>query len=274
MYPAASHGACIVHLQRNVAAKFKIRVLAALISKAARAFRKTTFHEYFAEIERVSPECAEYLMSIGLHQWTRSHCDGDRYNIMTSNVAESLNAVLKEAREMPLVSILEYIRGTLTSWFTKRRDKAMRHNSALTPKVEEIVNKSYVRSTAYEVLQISKDVYEVKTPTWLSYIVDLQNKSCTCEEFTLLKIPCSHAIAAAGQTGIKVEELAAPHYGTFFWSLAYNGSIYPVPDMSTLRDIPNTIATRTVHPPLTKRPPGRPKRSRYLSSGEFKVVSG
>lgn len=272
MYPASSHGACIVHLQRNVASRFKIRILAALISKAARAFRKSTFHEYFAEIERVSPECAEYLMSIGLHQWTRSHCDGDRYNIMTSNVAESLNAVLKEAREMPLVSILEYIRGTLMSWFTNRRDKAMHHARPLTPKVEEIVNKNYERSTAYEVLKINKDIYEIKTPTWLSYVVDLQSRTCTCEEFTLLKIPCSHAIAAASKSDIKVEELAAPHYGTFFWSLAYNGNINPVPDMSTLRTIPDAISTRTVHPPLTKRPPGRPKRSRYLSTGEYKVV--
>ncbi|CAA7015041.1 unnamed protein product [Microthlaspi erraticum] len=100
MYPKSSHSACIVHLQRNVAAKFKLRVLGPMISKAARAYRKSAFYDAFTEIELVSPGCAEYLRSIGFHHWTCSHCYGDRYNIMTSNVTESLiNAVLKEARE-------------------------------------------------------------------------------------------------------------------------------------------------------------------------------
>ncbi|CAE6108105.1 unnamed protein product [Arabidopsis arenosa] len=255
VYPRASHGACIVHLQRNVAAKFKKRILATLISKAARAFRKSTFNEYFEEIERVSPGCAEYLMSIGLEHWTRSHCYGDRYNIMTSNVAESLNAVLKEARELPIVSTLEYIRGTLMTWFEKRRGKAAQHKMDLTPKVEEIVQRNYERSTCYEVIKINNEHYEIKTTTGLSYLVDIQNKTCTCAEFNLLRIPCSHAIAAAVRCDLKVPLLAAPQYGTFFWSLAYNGNINPVPDLSTLREVPDGIATRTVLPPITRRPP-------------------
>ncbi|CAE5957890.1 unnamed protein product [Arabidopsis arenosa] len=270
VYPRAAHGACIVHLQRNVAAKFKQRLLAPLISKAARAFKKTTFTEHFEEIERVSPRCAEYLLAIGWEHWTRSHCNGQRYNIMTSNVAESLNAVLKEARELPIVSTLEYIRATLMTWFSKRREKAALHSMPLTPKVEELVLKNYERGTSYEVIRITPEQYEVKTTTGLSYIVDLHNKTCTCEEFTMVKIPCSHAIAAAVRCDMRVPDLAAPEYGSFFWSLAYNGGIHPVPDLCTLRNVPDGIATLNVLPPLTRRPPGRPKRSRFLSAGECK----
>ncbi|CAL9234156.1 unnamed protein product [Arabidopsis halleri] len=188
VYPIASHGACIVHLQRNVAAKFKKRILATLISKAARAFRKSTFNEYFEEIERVSPGCAEYLMAI----------------------------VLKEARELPIVSTLEYIRGTLMTWFEKRRGKAAQHKMDLAPKVEEIVQRNYERSTCYEVIKINNEHYEIKTTTGLSYVVDIQNKTCTCAEFNMLKIPYSHAIAAAVRCDLKVPLLAAPQYGTFF----------------------------------------------------------
>ncbi|CAE5986636.1 unnamed protein product [Arabidopsis arenosa] len=270
VYPRAVHGACIVHLQRNVATKFKQKMLAPLISKAARAFKKSTFTEYFEEIERVAPRCAEYLMAIGWEHWTRSHCNGDRYNIMTSNVAESLNAVLKEARELPIVSTLEFIRGTLMTWFSKRREAATNHTEPMTPKVEEMVLRNYERSTSYEVIRINSELYEVKTTTGLSYVVDLQQKTCTCEEFTMLKIPCGHAVAAAVRCEMRLPDLAAPQYGSFFWSLAYNGNINPVPDLCTLRNVPDGIATLKVLPPVTKRPPGRPKRSRYLSSGEFK----
>ncbi|CAE5987980.1 unnamed protein product [Arabidopsis arenosa] len=242
---------------RNVATKFKKRMLAGLISKAARAYRKTTFYEFFEEIERASPGCAEYLMVIGLEHWTRSHCYGQRYNIMTSNVAESLNAVLKEARELPIVTTLEYIRGTLMTWFEKRREKATQHEKPLTPKVEEIVQRDYERSTCYDVAKINNEQYEIKTTTGLSYVVDIQKRTCTCEEFNLLQIPCSHAIAAAIRCDMSVPMLAAPQYGSFFWSLAYNGSIHPVPNLSTLREVPDGIATLTVLPPLTRRPPGQ-----------------
>ncbi|CAE5979869.1 unnamed protein product [Arabidopsis arenosa] len=204
---------------------------------------------------------------------TELEIDGDsRYNIMTSNVAESLNAVLKEARELPIVSTLEYIRvlgGTLMTWFEKRREKATQHDKPLTPKVEEIVQRNYERSTSYDVAKINNEQYEMKTTTGLSYVVDIQKRTCTCEEFNLLQIPCSHAIAAAICCDMSVPMLAAPQYGSFFWSLAYTGGIYPVPDLSTLREVPDRIATLTVLPPLTRRPPGRPNRTRYLSTGEF-----
>ncbi|EFH52676.1 predicted protein [Arabidopsis lyrata subsp. lyrata] len=86
----------------------------------------------------------------------------------------------------------------------------------------------------------------------------------------MVKIPCSHAIAAAVRCDMRVPDLAAPEYGSFFWTLAYNGGIHPVPDLCTLRNVPDGVATLNVLPPLTRRPPGRPKRSRFLSAGEYK----
>lgn len=274
VYPKANHGACIVHLQRNVAAKFKVKALTPMISRAARAYKKSSFHDYLTEIELVSPGCAEYLRSIGFHHWTRSHCFGERYNIMTSNVAESLNAVLKEARELPIVSTIEYIRGILMTWFTKRRDKAANNKSPLTPKIGEIIQVKYEHSTAYEALKIKEKQYEVKTPLGESYHVDLTSKTCSCEEFDLLKIPCAHAICASLSVKLEVHTLVAPEYSDFYWRLAYHDSINPVPDMNNIYNVPDDIATRIILPPQTRRPPGRPKRTRHLSSGEFKVYMG
>ncbi|CAA7051646.1 unnamed protein product [Microthlaspi erraticum] len=271
MYPRLSHGACIVHLQRNVAAKFKLRVLEPMISKAARAYRKSAFHDAFTEIELLSPACAEYLRSIGFHRWIRSHCDGDRYNIMTSNVVESHNAVLKEARELPIVSTLEYIRSTLMVWFTKRRDRASNHLSAVTPTVSAMIHTNFEKSTGFTVVKVNDHNYEIKTPMGTSFHVDLQMKTCTCEEWTLVKVPCSHAVGASIRADLPVHTLCDPAYSTFYWKLACQHSINPVPDLSNLYRVPDNIATLQILPPKTRRPPGRPKISRYLSSGEFKV---
>lgn len=61
--------------------------------------------------------CAEYILEIGLEHWARAHFPGNRYNIMTSNLAESWNAVLREAREFPEIPLIDFIRTKLTEWF-------------------------------------------------------------------------------------------------------------------------------------------------------------
>ncbi|CAA7026202.1 unnamed protein product [Microthlaspi erraticum] len=226
-----------------------------MISKAARAYKKSSFHDHFAEIELVSSGCSEYLRSIGFHHWTRSYCNGERYNILTSNVAESLNAVLKEARELPIVSAIEYICGILTSWFTKRREKATEHKAELTPKAGGLVQSHYEKSTDYKVIRVNEEIYEVKTQLGITVHVYLHNKTCTCEEFDMLKIPCSQAIAAAVKAKIQVHTLAAEEYGHFYWRLAYHKSINHVPDMGILYAVPDDIATLTILAPQRRRPP-------------------
>ncbi|KAF3566681.1 hypothetical protein DY000_02015187 [Brassica cretica] len=76
----------------------------------------------------------------------------------------------------------------------------------------------------------------------------------------------SHHLRLSVDRELCAAEVTAPHYGSFFWSLAYNGNIEPVPDMSTSYNVPDAIATMKVHPLMTRRLPGRPKRARYLST--------
>ncbi|XP_024004020.1 uncharacterized protein LOC112081493 [Eutrema salsugineum] len=59
--------------------------------------------------------------------WSRAHFRGDRYNVTTSNIAESLNAVFKE------VQMIEVIRERLTRWFCERRENAAKPTTLLKP---------------------------------------------------------------------------------------------------------------------------------------------
>ncbi|KAG5594736.1 hypothetical protein H5410_035968 [Solanum commersonii] len=49
------------------------------------------------------PKAAETLERIGFHTWSRAFCSGNRYNIMTSNIAESVNSMFDVEREFPIV---------------------------------------------------------------------------------------------------------------------------------------------------------------------------
>ncbi|XP_024004127.1 uncharacterized protein LOC112081587 [Eutrema salsugineum] len=66
VYPSAGHGACLVHLARNVTNRFKEGRLPALMVLAAKAYTVFEFGQLFDELRSVNPACAEYLTELGL----------------------------------------------------------------------------------------------------------------------------------------------------------------------------------------------------------------
>lgn len=62
----ASHGACAVHLKRNIIAIFKSEPLGCMVVNAAKAYRLRDFNRIFAEIRAMNSRCADYLVDIGL----------------------------------------------------------------------------------------------------------------------------------------------------------------------------------------------------------------
>ncbi|XP_024010144.1 uncharacterized protein LOC112085222 [Eutrema salsugineum] len=212
VYPMSSHAACIVHLQRNVVTNFKPDMPSHLTSQAGRAYRLSEFARVFEEIRTIDSSCAEYLERIGFEHWTHSHFVGERYNIMTSNISESLNNVLTMARDFPVISILDTIRTTLVSWFALLRDAANKDDDVINPEVKEMIMESFKKSSGYFVMKTGDGIYEVRDAMDTAFAVHLWEQSCTCREFQFLGIPCEHEIAAGIREGVRVETLINVHY--------------------------------------------------------------
>ena len=75
VYPRAFHGACAVHIERNVRSKFPKKGVSNLVCKGARAFNVTDFGAFSTEIGRRSSACADYLAVIPKEHWTQAYCD-------------------------------------------------------------------------------------------------------------------------------------------------------------------------------------------------------
>ncbi|KAG7588591.1 Zinc finger SWIM-type [Arabidopsis suecica] len=270
VYLKSRHGASMVHLQRNIASAYKKKNLLFHVSRAARAYRICDFHTYFNEIIRMDPACTAYLESVGFSHWTRAYFLGERYNVMTSNVVESLNAVLKEARELPIISLIEFIRPTLMTWFAMRRDAAKSETSSMPPKMREVVHQNFEKSVRYSVRRIDRYEYEIRGDGSSVFHVKLLERTCSCREFDLLHHPCPHAIAAAVAESVPIQGLMAPEYSVESWRMSYQGTIKHVPDVGDVFPLPEQIASLQLFPPSTRRPPGRPKKKRITSRGEFK----
>ena len=61
-----------------------------------------------------------YLMSEDLDKWTQSHDGGRRYGTMTTNISECFNGVLKGARCLPIVAMVEFTWFKLVAYFHDR----------------------------------------------------------------------------------------------------------------------------------------------------------
>ncbi|XP_019264093.1 PREDICTED: uncharacterized protein LOC109241770 [Nicotiana attenuata] len=125
VYPGVPHYSCMWHIWTNIRAKFKKAHLQLneLYFATARSYTLDEFNERMSKIEEIDPRVKSYLYDIGYHRWSRVHATVNRTWTMTSNIAESLNAVTKDTRELPIFDLLEYMRTLLERWTNEKLGK-------------------------------------------------------------------------------------------------------------------------------------------------------
>ncbi|KAM3284804.1 hypothetical protein P3S67_023603 [Capsicum chacoense] len=89
------------------------------------------------------------------------------------------------------------------------------------------------------------------------FIVCLQSRKCSCEEFQFDEIPCSHAMAAITYRNQHGENYCSPYYSNKNFRDAYAISVESLHCESTWK-IPREVLDEVVLPPDSKLPPGRP----------------
>ncbi|XP_050222579.1 uncharacterized protein LOC126672668 [Mercurialis annua] len=123
VYPEATHGICMFHLFNILKTKFKrnARNIKDSFFGAARSYTKDRFEYHMSELDEENKSIRPYLESVGYEKWTRAFCESNRYSVMTSNLAESFNAATKAARELPIATLLEYLRSLTQQWSVTNR---------------------------------------------------------------------------------------------------------------------------------------------------------
>ncbi|XP_075088424.1 uncharacterized protein LOC142170419 [Nicotiana tabacum] len=160
-----------------------------------RSYTLDEFSERKSKIEEIDPRVKAYLYNIGYHRWSRVHATVNRTWTMTSNIAESLNAVTKYARELPIVELLEYM-GTLLECWTK--EKLLKEKGTFTYlgfKFNKELDDNRTLSHKLRV-RASTDYIHIILDGVRHYIVCLENNICSCGQFQLDELPCPHDLAS------------------------------------------------------------------------------
>lgn len=83
---------------------------------------------------------------LGFEKWSRAHFTGNRYDVMTTNIAESLNSVLMDEWEYPVLYIFNSIARKFGEKFRDQHVFFAGQNNKFVPYAERIVGITRVRA--------------------------------------------------------------------------------------------------------------------------------
>ena len=153
--PYAYHRICMRHLASNFMTCFKYKLLKNLVCRAAVATTPRKMNRHMATIGRINSEVQQWLEAIPFQLWALSHDGGRRYGIMTTNMLEVFNSVLKGARSLPLTALVQLTFSRLNSYFVARREQGadrLASDEQFTPYVDAQIQGRVVKAGSMEIV--------------------------------------------------------------------------------------------------------------------------
>ncbi|KAL0317371.1 UNVERIFIED_CONTAM: hypothetical protein Sangu_2151400 [Sesamum angustifolium] len=105
--PHGVHRYCLRHVCSNFNSTIKNVVLKDLCWQAGSEYQLRKFNRIMDEIKKQDVKAFAYLDAINKEKWTPSHDGGWRCGILTTNMSECINGVLKGARRLPVSALVE-----------------------------------------------------------------------------------------------------------------------------------------------------------------------
>ncbi|XP_043692826.1 uncharacterized protein LOC122643251 [Telopea speciosissima] len=237
-FPNAFHGNCAWHLCQNLQKKY-------------------AFDEELTKLEGINHAAAQWIKSNHPENWVVSKFRGLTYGHITSNIVESFNSWIYQARFLRLIPMLENIRLKLMTRFYDNHMKSFQLTGNLTPSAAEYMEKQSFESCNHKAYPANANLYEVYTAEGVQYKVDLQRRICSCQVWHIVGLPCSHALIAIYTAGENSYDHYQKFFGEEFYRQTYFETIYPI-----LPSIETEYKKNDVLPPPVRRMPGRPKSKR------------
>ncbi|XP_027362556.1 uncharacterized protein LOC113870158 [Abrus precatorius] len=124
--PNAYHVYCIRHIASNFNRRFKNSAMKSMLMKLAYTPCKQRFEAGLNKFRSHSPEVQTWIDNISKEKWSLAYDhEGRRYGHMTTNLSESVNKVLKEARNLPITTLVKATYSRLVEYFVKRGESAI-----------------------------------------------------------------------------------------------------------------------------------------------------
>ncbi|XP_055822154.1 uncharacterized protein LOC129890678 [Solanum dulcamara] len=272
VFPLSHYGCCMRHLGENIRNYIHNGKVVYHFYKAAKAYSVDEFNDHFNQIRN---------MILGaLHIWNmfdlkmeQSIFLGNRYKIMTSNIAESINTIFLDERVYLITALFDELNRRYGEKFYERHNIFINASNIFVPKIERKIVKNANLGNKLLVHQTVKYEYIV-TGHNAVVTINFQCKSCTRRVFNLDKILCPHSMAAlrckyGDDYGKRIYEYSSPYYKVKIYLFEYLKKIKPVRPEDIWK-IPKGLLERKILPShVEPGKVGRPRRDEKESESHF-----
>ncbi|KAK1564423.1 hypothetical protein Q3G72_002891 [Acer saccharum] len=143
-------------------------------------------------------------------------------------MCETFNSTILNAREKPVVTMMEMIMTYLMKRLVRKRDNLERWKHEIGPKVFKVIEKIKVESNIYCHEYCGNNKYQVRGYGDEQYVVDIENKTCACIKWQLTGIPCIHGMFALLNSNHDPIQFIHNMYKKEMFMKVYNPVIYGI----------------------------------------------
>ncbi|XP_026378334.1 uncharacterized protein LOC113272751 [Papaver somniferum] len=223
------------------------------------------FHEGMQKLKDMGCDgLHKFLSDLPVECWSNAHCLGCRYGDMCSNIADSFNSWIKEAKGMPIATLVNWIRLKIMDHMSKRKLKGATYKGFICPRLEKKVMASIRAGVQWRITKSGDMEWEVFDGKY-THAVNIAKFHCSCRVWFTEQFPCDHAIACMHSSKINVYEYINPFFSISSFRAPYDRPIKPIPDYDNTIDV---ATGNIVNPPtVLGKKPGRPKKKRIPNTG-------
>ncbi|XP_019242557.1 PREDICTED: uncharacterized protein LOC109222689, partial [Nicotiana attenuata] len=262
--PKANHRWCARNIEANWSKNWRGIEMKKLMWWCAWSTYEEEFKDQLKALGDVHEDTARELIHYPPQYWCRAYFDTKCKNHMVdNNFTESFNKWILEARNKPIIKMLEDIKLKVMNLLKNREEECRNWKEEISTYAIELYNDYRVIAIECKVVFNGDYGYEVVEGKD-KHTVNLELKKCTCRAWNLTGIPCPHAIKALMHD--KQDPLSEVYwwYSKEAYMLAYMHKLQPVRGEKFWKIEPE----HAMEPPEVHKMVGRPKVKRKREKDE------
>lgn len=218
------------------------------------------------QLKQIDKKAWEWLMGVPTKLWCKhSFSFYPKCDVLMNNLSESFNSTILQARDKPILTMVEWIRNYLMNRIANSVVKLDKWKHNVMPNPRKRLDKETYLSGEWLPTWSSGDLWQVHHPyNGLQFVVDIGKKTCTCCFWDLVGIPCRHVVSALQYQNLDPEKYVDPCYMREAYRACYENNVSPINGM----DMWPTVDAEELLPPQYKKGPGRPKKLRFRELDE------
>ncbi|KAL0337143.1 UNVERIFIED_CONTAM: hypothetical protein Scaly_1989400 [Sesamum calycinum] len=206
--------------------------------QAGPEYQLRKFNRIMEEIKKQNVKAFAYLDQINKKKWTASHDGGWPCGILTTNMSECINGVLKGARRLPVSALVEITLERTVHYFRVQAikgHKMLQNNQLWTDFACKMFISWQQKAVEHTVMKYSHSQQSASVVTrrqnghgMNAHVVKIANRECSCGKWNQFGIPCSHTQKVCGAYNISVASMVKDYYDLMAYNNTYSKHFEPV----------------------------------------------